>query len=193
MSHQLWTSLIKYNVSPNQLYFLDCCRHKIRPANIIDYEAEKAVAENRGHITTTGVLSPGAVVILDEFEKLLAKTKKAVASEVLGVQALEFINKYREIFPAKRIPKIGVLRQSVQELKDKFVWFFKTYPEFTWEDVLMATDHYMHVKINKENMDFMTTSSYFIQRTDTFTKVNRSLLADYCQMIKDDPNVLNEP
>ncbi len=129
--------------------------------------------------------------ILDEFESLLIKTKKKVSSEILGSASLEHINTYREMFPAKRVAKVGLLRQTVQELKDKFVWFFKTYPEYDWNLVLDATDYYIYIK-NKENMEYITTSSYFIQRTDTYTKTNRSLLADYCQMIVDNPQILSE-
>lgn len=191
MSHQLWQSLIKYNVSPNQLYFLDCCRYKIKPTSIINEEVERIVALNRGHLDQNGNLTPGALFILDEFETLLVKTKKKVASELLGTNALQCINIYREMFPAKRVPKVGLLRQTVQELKEKFVWFFKTYPEFTWSLVLDATDYYMYTK-QKENMEFITTSSYFIQRTDNFTKTSRSLLADYCQMLVDNPEILKE-
>lgn len=183
--------MIKYNISPNQLYFLDCCRHKIRPTSIIDEEQEKAAALTRGHLDNQGNLTPGAVFILDEFESLLVKTKKKVASELLGTDALSYITAYREMFPAKRVPRVGLLRQTVQELKEKFVWFFKTYPEFDWELVLDATDYYIYTK-SKENMEFITTSSYFIQRTDTFTKANRSLLADYCQMILDNPEIATQ-
>jgi hypothetical protein len=178
-------------VSPNQLYFLDCCRYKIKPTSIIDEVEERIVAQTRGHLDPNGNLTPGAVFILDEFETLLVKTKKKVASELLGTNALQCINIYREMFPAKRVPKVGLLRQTVQELKEKFVWFFKTYPDFDWALVLDATDYYMYTK-QKENMEFVTTSSYFIQRTDNFTKASRSLLADYCQMLVDNPEIMKE-
>ena len=178
-------------MSPNQLYFLDCCRHKIKPTSIINEDAERIVAQKRGHLDQNGNLDPGAIFILDEFESLLAKTKKIVASQVLGTESAKYIEEYREIFPAKRLPRVGLLRQTPQELKEKFVWFFKTYPQFNWETVLNATDYYMHTKM-QENMEYMTTSSYFIQRTDTFSKSCRSLLADYCQMIVDNPEILNE-
>ncbi len=149
------------------------------------------MAETRGHIDSKGNLTPGALFILDEFETLLVKTKKKVVSELLGTDALQNIQTYREMFPAKRVPRVGLLRQTVQELKEKFVWFFKTYPEFDWTLVLDATDYYIYTK-NKENLEYITTSSYFIQRTDNFTKASRSLLADYCQMIVDNPEILNE-
>lgn len=178
-------------MTPNQLYFLDCCRYKIKPTSIINEDAERLVALNRGHLDDQNNLTPGALFILDEFEALLVKTKKKVASELLGVDAVEHIQQYRELFPAKRIPKVGLLRQSVQELKDKFVWFFKTYPEYNWDLVLDATDYYIYTKM-KENMEYMTTSSYFIQRTDPITKVNRSMLADYCQIILENPDELGK-
>jgi hypothetical protein len=95
------------------------------------------------------------------------------------------------MFPAIRIGKVGLLRQTVQELKDKFVWFFKTYPEYDWTLVLDATDYYIYMK-QKENMEYITTSSYFIQRTDASTRINRSLLADHCQMILDNPEILSQ-
>lgn len=192
MNHQLWTTLIKYNVSPNQLYFLDCCRYKIKPTHLIDEDTETKVAKERGHLDKDGKLTSGAIFILDEFETLLTKTKKKVSSEILGTNALEDINTYRELFPAKRLPSGELARQTVQELRDKFVWFFKTYPEFTWELVLNATDYYVYTK-EKEGFNFMITSSYFIQKTDPRTKVSKSTLADYCQMILDNPEILRNP
>ena len=38
MSHQHWTPLIKWNISPNQIYLLDCYRSKIQPSKLIDEE-----------------------------------------------------------------------------------------------------------------------------------------------------------
>lgn len=178
-------------MSPNQLYFLDCCRHKIRPTSIINEEAERIIAQKRGYLDQDGNLTPDAVFILDEFESLLSKTKKMVASEVLGADSAKNIEEYRTIFPAKRVPRVGLLRQTPQELKDKFIWFFKTYPQFTWEDVLNGTDYYIHLK-EQENWEYITTSSYFIQRTDNMTKTCRSLLADYAQLAKDKKENLTE-
>lgn len=189
MNHQVWTTLIKYNVSPNQLYFLDCCRYKIKPTHLIDEDKERQVALEREHLTEDNKLTPGAIFILDEFETLLAKTKKKVMSEVLGINALQSIKTYREMFPAQKLPSGELARQTVQELKDKFVWFFKTYPEFDWNLVLDATDYYIYTK-QKDGYNFMINSSYFIQKTDPRTRVSRSALADHCQMILDNPEIL---
>jgi len=192
MSHQLWTTLIKWNLSPNQIYFLDCCREKIMPSKmLINPDAERMMAQHKGLIDETGKLTNKAAVILNEFETYLVKTKKKVASEVLGADMNERIKEYREIWPAKRLPSGELARQNVQELKDKFVWFFKTYPEYDWDLVLDATDYYNEV-FRKKNYMYMATSSYFIKKTNPQTKEVSSKLADYCQQIIDNPKLLTD-
>lgn len=189
-SYQLWSTLIRYNISPNQLYFLDCCRSKIKPTDIINGDAEALVCQAKLLITKDGQLTPKALEILNEFETFLVKTKKKITSEVLGENFLERVTEYREMFPAKRLPHGELARQNVQELKDKFVWFFKTYPEYDWNLVLDATDYYLHLK-SKTDWQYTMTSSYFIKKTDPRTKESRSALADYCQTILENPNIMD--
>lgn len=191
MSHQLWTTLIKWNLSPNQIYFLDCCREKIIPSKaLINPDAERMIAQHKGLIDDEGKLTNKAAIILNEFETYLVKTKKKVASEVLGADMNERIKEYREIWPSKRLPSGELARQNMQELKDKFVWFFKTYPEYDWDLVLDATDYYNEV-FRKKNYLYMATSSYFIKKTNPTTKEVSSKLADYCQEILDNPKLLD--
>lgn len=189
MSHQLWTTLIKHNITPNQIYFLDCCRYKIKAGNLINEQAESSVAKAKGYLTDEGILTNKAMLILEEFETYLVKTKKKVATEVLGDNFIQKIGEYRSIFPAQKLPSGELARQSVQELKDKFIWFFKTYPEFDWQLVLDATDYYVYTK-SKDNYMYMATSSYFIKKTDPRTRLFRSGLADHCQILLENPDIL---
>jgi len=158
---------------------------------LINPDAERMMAQHKGLIDETGKLTNKAAVILNEFETYLVKTKKKVASEVLGADMNERIKEYREIWPAKRLPSGELARQNVQELKDKFVWFFKTYPEYDWDLVLDATDYYNEV-FRKKNYMYMATSSYFIKKTNPQTKEVSSKLADYCQQIIDNPKLLTD-
>jgi hypothetical protein len=190
MSHQLWISLIRHNISPNLLYFLDSCRNKIKPTNIINADAERFVAQSKGLLDENGVLTAKALVALEDFETLLVKTKKKVTTDVLGDNFLEHIALYRQLFPTGMLPTGAVGRSTVQEVKDKFVWFFKKYPEFTWDTVLEATNYYKYLKDNPEKRKYMMNASAFIQKTDTLTKTFRSTLAEYCEMIVDDPNAV---
>jgi len=128
------------------------------------------------------------MTMLDEFETYLVKTKKVVTTSVLGEDFITKINEYREIFPDGKFPSGELARQNTQELKDKFIWFFKTYQEFNWDLVLDATQYYI-IQKRLVNFQFTMSSSYFIKKMDIHKTVS-SKLADYCQMIKDDPSIL---
>lgn len=191
MSHQLWSTLIRHGISPNQMYFLDCCRSSIKPTAIINQDAEKLLCVAKGLITENGELTNLGANVLNEFETYLVKRKKAVTREVLGEDFADRVNEYRDAWPKKRLPSGELARQSVQELKDKFVWFFKTYPEYDWNLVLDATDYY-NIIYEKKSYQYMVTSSYFIKKTNAMTKEITSKLADTCQELLDNPNLLND-
>jgi hypothetical protein len=184
MGHQLWNVCRKYNISPNQLYFLDSCREKIVPSNVINADAQKVICQQRGWVDTEGNLTSGALFILDEFETFLKKTKSKITKEILGEDFMKYVNEYREIFPDIRLPSKELGRQSTVELCKKFVQFFKQYPQYDWELVLDATDYYVNY-YKKTDFKYMACSSYFILKNDT------SKLADTCQAIIDNPKLLN--
>lgn len=190
MSHKHWSTLIKWNVSPNQIYLLDCYRDKIKPNNIINEEGEKMICQSKGLLDENNNLTNKAAMILNEYETFLVKTKRKVTTAVLGEDFNEKIKEYRELWPSKRLPSGELARQSTQELKDKFIWFFKTYPEFDWDLILDATEYYNEV-FRRKNYMYMATSSYFIKKTNTTTKEISSKLADYCQEILDNPKLLD--
>lgn len=183
MSHQLWTTLIKYNVSPNQIYFLDCCRSRIKPTNIINPDAEANICRAKGYINEQGQLTEKALVVLDGFETFLVKTKKKVTTEVLGDGFLEKIKYYRELFPRGTLPSGAVSKQTVEQLKKKFIDFFKIYPNYEWPLIHIATEYYIFEK-EKVNFDFMKNSGYFIDKFGT------SELANYCDLLLDSPEIL---
>jgi hypothetical protein len=187
--HQLWSTLIKYGVSPNQLYFLDCCRYKITSINI-DNVAEHKIAIENGYMTKENILTEKAIFLLNDFENLLVKTKKNVIYSVLGEEFIERIKEYNEIFPSGRLPSGKPARVNVQELKEKFVWWFKTYPEYSWDVVLDAAQYYIMLK-EREGYQYTMTNGYFIKKTDIH-KNTVSELANYCQMIKENPNLLTQ-
>ena len=174
------------------MYLLDCCRYKISPGSLINEQAEYAICQAKGFIDQYGKLTDKAISMLDEFEMYQVKTKKKVTTTVLGDNFLERIAEYRTYFPEGKLPHGEPARQSMQELKDKFVWFFKTYPELSWDVVLEAAKYYVFCK-SRENMMYMSTSSYFIKKRDPYTKETTSKLADYCQMILDNPEILINP
>jgi hypothetical protein len=189
MSHSLWTACWKNNLPPNQLFFLDCCRHHISPGKLINVDAEKMVAEACGFLDSNGNLTEKAITVLDSMEGDVKKKKTKNIQDILGQDYLDKIKEYREYFPGQRLSHGELARQSVNELKEKFVWFFKTYTDYDWDIVLDAAKYYTIIK-ERENYQFMTTSSYFIKKSDPRTKETSSKLADFCQLILDNPEVL---
>lgn len=147
------------------------------------------MCEAKGLIDKDGHLTEKALEILNEKDTYLVKTKKKVSVAVLGEDYLDKVREYREYFPEGKLPHGAVARQNVQQLKERFVWFFKTYPEFDWDLVLEAAKYYRFCK-ERENFMYMQTSSYFIKKTDPRTRDTTSGLADYCQMILDRPSIL---
>ena len=144
---------------------------------------------SKGLIDMECKLTNLGVAVLNDFETYLVKKKKIITKSVLGEDFLEKVKEYREAFPSKRLPSGELARQSVQELKDKFIWFFKTYPEYDWDLVLDATDAY-NIMFEKKGYLYMASSSYFIKKTSV-TKEVTSKLADFCQEILDNPEILN--
>lgn len=189
MTHQLWTTLIRYQISPNQLYYLDCLRLKIEPQKIIDAHSCKLGLMAAGYIDRDGKLSEGAQQILNEFEMLLVKTKRKVSSEVMGEKYTAKIKEFLSFFPAKRLSSGVVAQSTVQDMIPRMIWFFKTYPEYDWDTVLDAAQYYCILK-EREHFQWMMNSAYFVQKVDPTTKISRSELATYCQLITADPDLL---
>jgi hypothetical protein len=186
MSHKHWMCAIKHNITPNQIFLLDCYKSKIKPP-LINEDAELFICKSKELIDENGELTAKALKILNEHETLLTKKQKVVAEEVLGIDFESKINEYRNRFPAKRLPSGLSARQNVKDLKERFIWFFKNYPEYDWDLVLDATDLY-NEEFEKKNYQFMRTSMYFIKKNNG--KEECSQLADYCQMIIDNPKLL---
>lgn len=172
------------------MYYLDCCRSKIRPSKIINIDTESKVCKEKGYISEEGALLPSGLVALNEFETFLVKAKKKVSSEVLGGDYVEKVNQYKNMFPVGRLPSGELARQATKELSDKFVWFFSTYPEFDWTTVFDATHYYLHLK-KLADFQYTMTSSYFIRKTDPRSRETRSVLSNYCQELIDNPDLKN--
>lgn len=190
MSHLLWTSLIKWSTSPNEIYFLDCCKNKIVPTKIINQDTEYVSCLTKGFITEEKELTALGEVILKEFNTHVTKTTKTVTKEVLGDNFMTNVKEYREMWPSKRLPHGELGRQSTEELKNKFVWFFKTFPQYDWDLVLDAAYYYAKI-CERRNYQYMMTSSYFIKKTNNTTKDVTSKLADYCEEILQNPKLLD--
>jgi hypothetical protein len=168
------------------------------PGTLINEDAELLLCQKMGVIDMSRQLTPIGLLALEEFKTFQTKTKIKVTADVLGVDFLAKVKEYLNVFPDSttlpggRIPTSKELaRQGIDELKGKFVWFRKAYPDYSWDIILDATEYYVYLK-SLDGYNYMVTSSYFIKKCDPRTKEVASKLADHCQLISDNPNILKD-
>ena len=88
MSHQLWSTCLKYRISPNQIYYLDSRRDQISTGSIIDADIERAIAQSNGYVDLDNNLTAKALVVLNEFETYLVKRKKKISKKMAMISPL---------------------------------------------------------------------------------------------------------
>jgi hypothetical protein len=190
MSHQLWSTCLKYRISPNQIYYLDSRRDQISTGSIIDADIERAIAQSNGYVDSDNNLTAKALVVLNEFETYLVKRKKKISKEILGDDFADRIKEYLQLFPDGKLPSGQLAKVNTKTLTDKFIKFFDMFPDYNnWPLILEATNYYIY-SCSKEDNKFMQTSEYFISKQNLHKEIS-SKLADYCQMILNDPELKN--
>ncbi len=177
---ELFQKILKSKITPNQLQILFGIRlgvslPYITKEDVLNLISEKYLIKKDSKF----VLTSKAKLFLVRMDNYFIKAKKKTDIALMGKNSIENINKYREIFPAKKLPSGKPARNNVKALSDAFRWFYETY-DHTWDDVIKATKMYVNEYRDKEYM-YMQTSQYFICKQDKH-KVKHSTLADYCDM-----------
>jgi hypothetical protein len=89
---------------------------------------------------------------------------------------IDRVNEYRELFPGTKLPSGKAARSNIEDLKKKFIAFFKRYPQYDWDLILDATEHYVEA-YRKNEYKFMKTASYYL------SKDGESDLASDCEFL----------
>lgn len=125
--------------------------------------------------------------MLKSFEELFEAQRKKTTKEILGDEYKEQIQIFNELYPRKnsrgRLLTTGC---STENLAKAFEWFFKNYPEFTWDTVFRATRAY----VDNTDRTYIKDMKYFIRKQDANDKSWDSTLAAWCTEInrEDDDN-----
>lgn len=186
---ELFNKISSKGITPNQFYILLALKEKVSPKEITDIDTHYLM--HGGYIKSYTDTNTG-----DEYASLTDKGKSVLKSvlmhykkmqrktdtDIMGQDHSENIKKYREMFPAKKLPSGKPARCNVKTLAENFRWFFNSY-DYTWEQVFKATEYYIS-EYRKKDYLYMKTSQYFISKQDKH-KVKHSELADYCDMIID--------
>lgn len=175
----MFQKILKKGMTPNQCLLLFSIHNKTTPATYI--EDDYNVLVKLDYISNKEITPNGKAVIrlLDNY---FIVNKKKTDKELLGKDGNINIKKYREIFPAGKLPSGVPARNNVKILAENFRWFFGEY-DYTWEEVIKATEMYVNEYRDKEYL-YMQNSQYFISKQDKH-RVKTSKLADYCDMIQD--------
>lgn len=185
---ELYDFLVKNKVSPNGLFVLHCTHHGYMYPNYVNFNSEQYRLEITGHLEKKQEavgpvysITEKGIHLLRESEHVMTKVKRS-RKPVLTEGWEENVARYNELFPKGRKDGAISFRTNPRELMDRFMWFFKEYPEYTWEHVFEATEKYVNTFDEATGYTYMQTSKYFIKKEDK-SKTITSTLATMCYNI----------
>lgn len=157
---------------------MDCLSKNLSLDLPIPYSTETHKLKLLGYLDDKHSLTPKAIELISAADAIISNPKETVVGQTIITDEFKAqVAKYREIFP-KGVVNGKALRGGSAELTARFVWFFKEFPQYTWDHVLNATQNY----INSFGTDltYCKTAVYFIKKDDK-NKNTISLLADWCE------------
>ena len=157
----------------------------------VSHGTEEFKLKVEGFLDEKSKLTDKAREVLIQAERQQIRQLKNVSKE-LDESFKENVAKYKELFP-RGIVSGKALRVGNKELEVRLSWFFKTYPQFTWDTIFKATEKYIEAQSN--DMRFCMRSDYFIKKDDK-AKSSVSLLAAWCEQVnesdEDDDNPIDD-
>lgn len=181
--NNIYKYILSNNLSPNGLYILQAIRDKLEISNIINISTEYYKLEKEGYVYKDNniyKLSGAAILALQEIDKILLGRVKKEKNIELDESFILNISKYNNLFPSGRRPNSTTpYRSSETELIPRFMWFFKKYPNITWDIVLKATEIYIKSSIDNDNLLYLKSAKYLVKKEE-IDKTSVSALADLC-------------
>lgn len=171
--------MIKENLSPNELYVLDCISQSIPTVNVNLHVEIRALVRD-GWITDE-TLGKGYKYSLTPKATTLLSTFGSTKPKELTVNILDNITKYLDMFPRGKLPSGKPARSDKKNLENNFKWFFNNF-SYSWDTIFKATAYYVD-EFEKVNYLYMRTSQYFIRKREDGNNYG-SELANYCSIIE---------
>ena len=178
----IYTKLIKENISPNAFYILHCIKEKIVPSNFVNQKIEIKKLQNDKWLNDDFELTNKSHIFINEIESFFRKSKKKTSKDLLGDEFMDKIVEYNQIFPNRKLSSGKYARVNPKSLENAFRWFFENY-DYDWNTIISATIKYVD-EYSVRRYEYMRTSQYFIRKQNT-DKTWDSDLATYCELIKD--------
>jgi hypothetical protein len=178
---EMWNMLIRKGLTPNQLYLIWGITNGISTP-LINTTLELRNLKNKGYLTEDDKLTKDAVETLAALESFFKKRKKKSDEIVMGKDAADNAVTYNEIFPKLKLDTGRNARSAIGNVRPGLRWFFDN-NDYTWEEIYAATTAYVDAR-QMDNNRFFTCSQYFVRKQLT-DKTWVSLLADWCQSVRD--------
>jgi len=183
---EIFNRLIQENLTPNAYYILHCIKEKVVPKRFVNKELECKRLQSDAWLTGDLQLTSKSIIFMEEIGGYFKRTTKKVSKDLMGAEFMQKIQEYVDIFPNRKLPSGKYAKTTAKNLESAFRWLFDTY-DFSWELILEATEKYVK-DYELRNFDYMRTSQYFI-RKQNIDKSFESELANYCELIKTNPDV----
>lgn len=188
---KLFDHLFTSKVTPNGLLVLHATHNKYSYLSYINFKHEQHRLELTGYLTsskvggiTTYTITQKGLHLIKESQDIFEKTKARKAKSKVPFSDWEQnIEVYNKMFPeGKKQGSSIAFRTTPKELFERFKWFFLEYPEYSWEDVMIATKVYLKHYEEEGSYTYMQISKYFIKKSDQNKNIT-SNLATMCYNI----------
>jgi hypothetical protein len=181
----VFNRLVDVGLTPNSYYVLHCIKEKVVPHNFVNKNLEYERLKSEKWLDDDLKLTSKSLIFMEEINGFFKKSKKKTSKHLMGDQFFEKIKEYIEIFPNRKLESGKYARCNPKNLENSFRWFFETY-DYDWDLIIKATEKYVD-EYEVRNYKYMRTSQYFIRKQDN-DKTFDSDLANYCEMIKNNPD-----
>jgi hypothetical protein len=175
-------------LTPNGYYLLYCIENNVIMDLNLAYSTEVHRLKLQGFLDDKSELTEKGIKVMNATNGLEAKKVKG-AKEPVSADFKQNLSKYRELFPATKDAGRPV-RSTIVDLEPRMQWFFRSYPEYTWEMVLNATRKY--IESQSGDYKYCMTSAYFIKKDDK-NRSTLSTLATWCEAENDEQSEPNNP
>ena len=182
----IFNRMIQENITPNAYYILHCIKENVIPKNFVNKELECRRLQNEGWLTENLQFTSKSIIFIEELNGFFTRTSKKVSKDLMGAEFSQKIQEYLDIFPNRKLSSGRYAKTNPKNLESAFKWFFTTY-DYSWDLIMEASEKYV-ADYALKNYDYMRTSQYFI-RKQAIDKSFESELANYCELIRTDPDV----
>jgi len=184
---EVFNKLISKKLTPNTFYELHCIKNKIVPHKFVNKSLEINRLKEGEWLKDDLELTSKSIIFIDEINSYFKKSKKKTSLSLMGNDFIDNIKAYNQLFPNKKLPSGKYARVNFKNLENPFRWFFETY-DYNWKVILNATDKYVK-DFEVRNYEYMRTSQYFIRKQNNTDKSWESELANYCELVMNNPDV----